>query len=1731
MIAKEYKKYLEDNKKVFGITGDISKLKKPVLVRIIPEDITREEAQKLITDLNAGSQYEVRDAYKGISKAKFISDKTFTLLENEFKKDPQTTLRKILDGKTGQDILESLINDGAIDQSEVANLTNKYTGELSTKGKDKIEAILRGVVIDDYDLLDMLPGSVKNKIDAILPALFKLRSGKGWDLIPSFQKTLNAYAKFVSLQKKEATNQSLFDAFLRQKSLFGDKIEIDAHTKALAHILMDPKIGVRKIRKIVNSYAAARQNELIPTTPDKAFKDVFGTEKLKEGGVVYEIHKNQPVLQDKRKTPVSGRGAAKVRRSLFSFVSSEKPQVVHNTIGTFKGPKKISSPDDIATILSPLAVKAQENVVALVLDKYNQPIAVHLHTIGVNNASAIDPGVLVGAVLNTDGAASVVFAHNHPSGDINASPQDKAAFDKLARLLDGTGIKLKDSYILSGDGRYSTFKSDGTLTGIGNIKKGEGKKSIPVKERIFSSYITLYDWEKELSAPEKVIDYLKKNDLLNKSGILFVNNKNIPVKFVPVLKPEKLKAGDSIKLARAIDRYNVRNAFVVLPDNAPPEHANNLIRYLNAAGITPLDVLFGAKAHSREFFNVDIRDQGPFYSRSQTSSRSTVKEVESWIEPLRKVLKNLPDLEVVQSESELPKEVYEDIQAKKAEGEIQGVWWDKIYLVANNISSFKEATKALLHEAVGHYGLRSVLGNKYKQFMNQAWLNRKVREQAKALAKEYGLNLTNQRDRWIATEEALAHMAQEGVKVKPLDNIRAFIRQLWRKVVLAYKQAFGKRISASDMELSDAEINQMLARAARFVEGGETAEKSSAILYKRTTELHNHPEDFLFDQKKVPQEVQFTFHDEDKKLLASFAKPHFLAKEWKHFGRVYQRERQRVKDRQKLFRQLLEQLDTFLDLSKDEEAVVAKIVWGLEGKKIKGLPDKYIEKNGNLVLNPEHYAALRKFLGKYRKQIEDAGFDADRIINAYIETRKVLDHVHVDSLNTLQSLKDWVEPETIAEHRKSLGLIENYFPHHRYGKYYIQGTKNGEVVYRQHFDISFELLKKPLSKQKKYIKRAAMKIVESLKREYPDVEWRVGENTKMPEEVFEYPIPVDAMEQILNAAADRAKAVDEKLADGIKEIMPKAVADVLKLRGFGSHFVQRKSIPGYEMNDIKKVLYDYLAGYSGWRTKMTASRDFMGILRDIKASAKPNEYAYSANFIRDMLRNADNIDRLVTKMKGVAFFWYLGNMVSTGVLNLTQNIQVGIPRLGMEVKGSALKWLRGASDTIVSAITKGRALPSEERRLIHDLFLEGVTTANYLDEIRGKMSSAGFGKIFNQVTKWAGLTMEISERFNRISLALAAFRAARQGQVTNQETLARFKKKPGEKFTFDEAKKFAEEIVEDSHFVFERANTPEFLRSSKGGRLLSAAYTFRTFTHNQLALWKWMLKNGDVGRKAFAKSLFAIFLLAGYKCLPFYKSLACLYKELFGSDEEPVDKFVKHITAKNSWVRDAVTYGLPALSGITLQSSLAIEAPGQDSIRPPENLAEGVDRALIDALGIPYDLLVSKPSRTISALKSGKIERALEYLLPRFISSILRTYREATEGVVTLSGRKVLDFTGDKIKPLKPEGAEIPLQFLGFTTIRKAKNRDIQRDLEFARSLRQEKLREFADRLIDAMRNKERAKSKEVFKEIKLWNKKAIKEKKPYLVITKDSIKAALRSRKRPVLSTRFDRLWLQNHQ
>jgi len=89
------------------------------------------------------------------------------------------------------------------------------------------------------------------------------------------------------------------------------------------------------------------------------------------------------------------------------------------------------------------------------------------------------------------------------------------------------------------------------------------------------------------------------------------------------------------------------------------------------------------------------------------------------------------------------------------------------------------------------------------------------------------------------------------------------------------------------------------------------------------------------------------------------------------------------------------------------------------------------------------------------------------------------------------------------------------------------------------------------------------------------------------------------MEQLIKAAT--AKIGDKEQAKRINALLTESVADVLKSRGWGSHGIQRKGVPGFEREDLVKVLYDYKAGLTGWLSKMEAARDFSEALRDIDA--------------------------------------------------------------------------------------------------------------------------------------------------------------------------------------------------------------------------------------------------------------------------------------------------------------------------------------------------------------------------------------------------------------------------------------------------------------------------------------------------------------------------------------------------
>jgi DNA repair protein RadC len=61
-----------------------------------------------------------------------------------------------------------------------------------------------------------------------------------------------------------------------------------------------------------------------------------------------------------------------------------------------------------------------------------------------------------------DSAASVIFIHNHPSGDPTPSSVDIAITEKLGKAGETLGIKMLD-HIIIGDGGYTSMLEKGHL--------------------------------------------------------------------------------------------------------------------------------------------------------------------------------------------------------------------------------------------------------------------------------------------------------------------------------------------------------------------------------------------------------------------------------------------------------------------------------------------------------------------------------------------------------------------------------------------------------------------------------------------------------------------------------------------------------------------------------------------------------------------------------------------------------------------------------------------------------------------------------------------------------------------------------------------------------------------------------------------------------------------------------------------------------------------------------------------------------------------------------------------------------------------------------------------------------------------------------------------------------------------------------------------------------------------
>ena len=120
----------------------------------------------------------------------------------------------------------------------------------------------------------------------------------------------------------------------------------------------------------------------------------------------------------------------------------------------------VKTPDDVANLVrGRLKGKKKEYFLALLLDTRNQLIKVAEISVGSLDSSIVHPREVFKEAISAS-AASVIFVHNHPSGDPEASEDDIKLTKRLAEVGEIVGIDVLDHIIVC-DNDYLSLKGKG----------------------------------------------------------------------------------------------------------------------------------------------------------------------------------------------------------------------------------------------------------------------------------------------------------------------------------------------------------------------------------------------------------------------------------------------------------------------------------------------------------------------------------------------------------------------------------------------------------------------------------------------------------------------------------------------------------------------------------------------------------------------------------------------------------------------------------------------------------------------------------------------------------------------------------------------------------------------------------------------------------------------------------------------------------------------------------------------------------------------------------------------------------------------------------------------------------------------------------------------------------------------------------------------------------------------
>src|SRR5438876_7294337 len=147
---------------------------------------------------------------------------------------------------------------------------------------------------------------------------------------------------------------------------------------------------------------------------------------------------------------VPGIGLAKAGQILSAFELARR-HLLKETV-------KIENAEDVVPLLADIVGKTQEHFVCVTLNGANELIEKRIVTIGLLDKSLVHPRDVFADVI-ADRAAAVIFAHNHPSGDLQPSDADLKTQEQLMQAAKILGIRVLDHVIVTRKGYFSFQES------------------------------------------------------------------------------------------------------------------------------------------------------------------------------------------------------------------------------------------------------------------------------------------------------------------------------------------------------------------------------------------------------------------------------------------------------------------------------------------------------------------------------------------------------------------------------------------------------------------------------------------------------------------------------------------------------------------------------------------------------------------------------------------------------------------------------------------------------------------------------------------------------------------------------------------------------------------------------------------------------------------------------------------------------------------------------------------------------------------------------------------------------------------------------------------------------------------------------------------------------------------------------------------------------------------------